>query len=46
MDLVGVQEGSGGLESGNYTLFFGEGNANHQFIGELNPEWGVEEASQ
>ena len=34
MDLVGVQEvrweGSGTLESGNYTLFYGEGNANHQ----------------
>ena len=34
MDLVGVQEvrweGSGALESGNYTLFYGEGNANHQ----------------
>ena len=34
MDLVGVQEvrweGSGILESGNYTLFYGEGNANHQ----------------
>ena len=30
MDLVGVQkvrwEGSGILESGNYTLFYGEGN--------------------
>ena len=23
-------EGSGTLESGNYTLFYGEGNANHQ----------------
>ena len=34
MDMVGVQEvrwaGSGTLESGNYTLFYGEGNANHQ----------------
>ena len=30
MDLVGVQEGSGTLESGNYTLFYGKGNANHQ----------------
>ena len=34
MDLVGVQEvrweGSGTLESRNYTLFYGEGNANHQ----------------
>ena len=34
MDLVRVQEvrweGSGTLESGNYTLFYGEGNANHQ----------------
>ena len=34
MDLVGVQEvrweGSGTLESGNYTLFYGEGNANQQ----------------
>ena len=34
MDLVGVQEvrweGSGTLDSGNYTLFYGEGNANHQ----------------
>ena len=34
MDLVGVQEvrweGSGTLESGNYTLFYEEGNANHQ----------------
>ena len=33
MDLL-VQEvrceGSGTLESGNYTLFYGEGNANHQ----------------
>ena len=32
MDLVEVQEvrleGSGTLESGNYTLFYGEGNAN------------------
>ena len=48
MDLVGVQkvrwEGSGTLESGNYTLFYGEGNANHQwepgflFIGELGQQ--------
>ena len=34
MDLVGVQEvrwkGSGTLETGNYTLFYGESNANHQ----------------
>ena len=34
MDLVEVQEvrweGSGTLESGSYTLFYGEGNANHQ----------------
>ena len=34
MDLVGVQEvrweDSGILESGNYTLFYREGNANHQ----------------
>ena len=34
MDLVGVQEvrweGSGTLESGNYTLFNGKANANHQ----------------
>ena len=34
MDLVGVQEvrweGSSTFESGNYTLFYGEGNANHQ----------------
>jgi hypothetical protein len=34
MDLIGVQEvsweGSGTLESGNYTLFYGEGNADHQ----------------
>ena len=34
MDLVGVQEvrweGSGTLESGNYTLFYGKGNTNHQ----------------
>ena len=34
MDLVGVQdvrwEGSGNLEPGNYTLLYGEGNANHQ----------------
>ena len=34
VDLIGVQEvrweGSGTLESGNYTLFYGEGNANHQ----------------
>ena len=34
MDLVGVQEVrwecSGTLESGNYTLFDGEDNANHQ----------------
>ena len=33
MDLVGVHgvrwEGSGTLESGNYTLLYGEGNANH-----------------
>jgi hypothetical protein len=47
MDLV-VQEvrweGSGTLESGNYTLFYGEGNANHQletgvlFIDELDQQ--------
>ena len=34
MDLVGVQkvrwEGSGTLQSGNYTLFYEEDNANHQ----------------
>ena len=34
MDLLGVQEvrweGSGTLESGNYALFYGEGNANHR----------------
>jgi hypothetical protein len=34
MDLVRVQEvrweGCGTLESRNYTLFYGEGNANHQ----------------
>jgi len=34
MDLVGVQEVRweviGTLESGNYTLFYVEGNANHQ----------------
>jgi hypothetical protein len=24
-------EGSGTLESGNYTLFYGEGNANHPY---------------
>jgi Endonuclease/Exonuclease/phosphatase family. len=34
MDLVGIQEvrwdGSGTLESGNCTLFYEEGNANHQ----------------
>ena len=34
MDLVGVQEirweGSGTLESANYTLFYGGGNTNHQ----------------
>ena len=34
MDLIGVQEvrweGSGTLESGNYTLLHGEGKANHQ----------------
>ena len=34
MNLVGVQEvrweGSGTLESGNYTLFYEEGNANYQ----------------
>ena len=34
MDLVGVQEvrweGGGTLESGNYNLFYGEGNVNHQ----------------
>ena len=34
MDLVGVQEvrweGSGTLESGNYTLFYKEGNVYHQ----------------
>jgi hypothetical protein len=33
MDQVGVQEvrweGSSTLESGNYTLFYGEGNAKH-----------------
>ena len=48
MDHVGVQEvrweGSGTLESGNYTLFYGEGNANHQlgtgflFIGALGQQ--------
>ena len=48
MDLVGVQEvrweGSGTLESGNYTLFYGEGNANHKlgtgflFIGKLGQQ--------
>ena len=47
-NLVGVQEvrweGTGTLESGNYTLFYGEGNANHQmgpaflFIGELGQQ--------
>ena len=34
MDLVGVQEvrweGSGTLKSGNYTLFYGVGNAKHR----------------
>ena len=34
MDLLGVQEvrweGNGILESRNYTLFYGENNANHQ----------------
>ena len=34
MDLVWVQEvrweDSGTLQSGNYTLFYGEGNASHQ----------------
>ena len=33
MDLVGVRvrwEGSGTLQSGNYTLFYGESNSNHQ----------------
>ena len=45
MDFVGVQkvrwEGSGTSESGNHTLFYGEGNAIHQlgtgflFTGEL-----------
>ena len=34
MDLVSVQEikweGNGSLESGNYTLFYGKGNAKHQ----------------
>ena len=29
-DMEGRWEGSGTLESGNYTLFYGEGNANHQ----------------
>jgi hypothetical protein len=48
MDLVGVQEvrceDSGTLESNNYTLFYGEGNANHQvgtgflFISELDQQ--------
>ena len=34
MDIVGVQEvrweGNGTLESGNYILFYGGGNINHQ----------------
>ena len=32
MNLIGVQEvrWKGTLESGNYTLFYGEGSANHQ----------------
>ena len=48
MDLVGVQEtrweSIGTLESGNYTLFYGEGNANLQlgtgflFIGKLGQQ--------
>jgi len=48
MNLVGVQEvrweGSGTLESGNYTLFYGKGKSNHQlaigflFIGELGQQ--------
>ena len=48
MDLVGVQEvrweGSGTLESGNYTLFYGEGYATINwepgflFIGELGQQ--------
>ena len=48
MDLVGQQkvksEASGTLESGNYNLFYGEGNVNHQlgtgylFIGELDQQ--------
>ena len=36
MDLIGVQEvrweGSGTLESGNYTLLYGEGNAKNNNI--------------
>ena len=36
MDLVGVQEvrweGNGSLESENYTLLYGGGNANHHFF--------------
>jgi len=39
MDHVGVQEvrweGSGSLETGNYTLFLGEGNAYHQLENEF-----------
>ena len=34
MDLEGILEvrweGNGTFESGNYTLFYGEGNVNHQ----------------
>ena len=48
MDMIGLQhvrwEGSGTLESENYTLFYGEGNAHHQlitgfvFLGELGQQ--------
>jgi hypothetical protein len=48
MDLVGVQEvrldGSGTLESGNYTLFYEEGNANHQLATRFFVHWRIRSA--